>query len=161
MLMKDNKIMGFRGEFDFLSNFHAVSVEWKGFEWPTSENAYQWAKSFVFFSSDFSFAETEKFQNYTPAQAKKEGQKFNIDKKLWNKRKYQIMFEIVKEKFEQNPNLAQKLLDTGDAEIVELNNWGDVYWGVILKDGEYVGDNRLGEILMLVRSSLRGWGLVF
>ena len=47
----------------------------------------------------------------------------------------------------------EKLLDTGNAELQEGNNWGDRYWGVDLKTG--YGENRLGRIIMKVRWASR------
>lgn len=37
------------------------------------------------------------------------------------------MNDAVYEKFKQNPNLAKKLLTTGDEELVEGNYWHDTY----------------------------------
>lgn len=48
-------------------------------------------------------------------------------------------------------DLRKKLLATGDAELVENNTCGDVFWGIC--DG--VGENHLGKILMLVRDRLK------
>lgn len=98
------------------------------------------------------------FRLLRPGKAKVLGGELEI--KGWLDRKFTIMYDLVRAKFEQNPDLAKKLLDTGDEEIVEFNTWGDTYWGVVLKDGKLVGKNRLGEILMLVRSGLRGEGLL-
>uniref|UniRef100_UPI00345E83CD NADAR domain-containing protein n=1 Tax=uncultured Duncaniella sp. TaxID=2768039 RepID=UPI00345E83CD len=50
-----------------------------------------------------------------------------------------------------NPALAEKLIATGDAELVEGNYWHDTVWGVC--DG--VGENHLGKILMRVREELK------
>ena len=54
-------------------------------------------------------------------------------------------------KFNQNPDLLERLLATGEAKIVE-NSPVDYYWGVGL-DGS--GQNMLGVILMEVREKLR------
>ena len=59
-------------------------------------------------------------------------------------------------KFTQNPGLLDKLLATGDAELVEGNTWGDQVWGVC--DG--VGENHLGKTLMRIRSELRNKGVM-
>lgn len=58
--------------------------------------------------------------------------------------------EICKAKFSQNPDLADKLVATKDAELIEGNTWGDRIWGVC--DG--IGENRLGKILMRVRAEM-------
>lgn len=61
------------------------------------------------------------------------------------------MYEVCRAKFLQNPDLADKLVATGDAELIEGNTWGDTVWGVCNGSGE----NRLGEILMRVRSEIQ------
>lgn len=40
---------------------------------------------------------------------------------------------------------------TGDAELIEGNNWGDTFWGVCNGRGE----NMLGKLLMEIRDYLR------
>lgn len=61
------------------------------------------------------------------------------------------MLRVVWEKFNQNPSYAERLLDTYPLKLRELNNWGDRYWGMVKVDGEWVGDNELGLVLLLVR----------
>ena len=61
------------------------------------------------------------------------------------------MREIVEAKFEQNPQLREMLLATGDAYLEEGNTWGDRTWGTV----NGVGANNLGRILMDVREGLR------
>lgn len=36
----------------------------------------------------------------------------------------------------QNEELKQKLLATGNEELVEGNNWGDTFWGMVNEVGE-------------------------
>ena len=64
--------------------------------------------------------------------------------------KVKLMFDLVTEKFKQNPELKQKLLETGNQELIEGNTWNDTFWGVC--NGQ--GQNWLGKILMLVRSEI-------
>ena len=61
------------------------------------------------------------------------------------------MFDVVALKFKQNLFLAEKLLKTGDEELIEGNDWNDCYWGVCQGKGE----NKLGQILQRIRSELR------
>ena len=53
-------------------------------------------------------------------------------------------------KFTQHPELAKKLLDTGDAELIYTNTCGDDSWGIV----EGKGENNLGKVLMKVRDRL-------
>ena len=61
------------------------------------------------------------------------------------------MKEIVRAKFEQHPELTEKLLATGDTYLEEGNTWGDRIWGTV--NGQ--GANNLGRILMEVREELK------
>src|SRR5690606_2896565 len=86
----------------------------------------------------------------TPAGAKRAVRRVTL-RKDWNSVRLRVMLTLVRAKFTQNPDLAAKLLATGDAALIEGNTWGDRFWGVC--DGH--GDNHLGKILMQVRHELR------
>ena len=61
-------------------------------------------------------------------------------------------------KVEQHPELAQKLLETGDELIVEdctkRQRGTGLFWGAALVDGEWRGENWLGKLWMELRASL-------
>lgn len=137
-----NPILEFRGSFDFLSNFYVCKVTWMGIEWPSSENAYQAAKCHA-------PEEWHRFVDLTPGQAKKLGQRIKM-REDWDQVKYDIMLDIVREKFMQNIDLMEKLLATGNAPLQEGNWWGDRYWGVS-PAGSGNGKNNLGKILESIR----------
>ena len=46
--------------------------------------------------------------------------------------------------------MTRALMDTGDAELIEGNNWNDTFWGVCNNAGE----NNLGKLLMKIRAAL-------
>ena len=55
---------------------------------------------------------------------------------------------LLRQKFsDQNKVLKEKLLATGEAEIVEGNDWDDTFFGVC----NGVGENQLGKLLMKIR----------
>ena len=85
----------------------------------------------------------------SPVIAKRIGRKVNL-RADWEDVKCDIMKELLKKKFE-NAELAEKLLATGDMELVEGNNHGDRFWGMV----NGVGKNMLGKLLMEVRDDLR------
>jgi predicted NAD-dependent protein-ADP-ribosyltransferase YbiA (DUF1768 family) len=59
-------------------------------------------------------------------------------------------------KFSQNPDLLKKLIDTGDAKLVEASD-RDAYWGGILPDSK----NKLGLFLEELRENYRNSNQVF
>jgi ribA/ribD-fused uncharacterized protein len=133
-----DEIRGFKGEYRWLSNFWPVEVELNDMAFPTVENAYQAAK--------FSIGERKPFQKMTPLQAKKRGRLVEL-RSDWEDIKMDVMLGLLEQKFMCNSEMRDRLLDTGDALIVEDNTWGDRFWGVC--DGE--GENHLGRIIMSIR----------
>ncbi len=82
--------------------------------------------------------------------AKRKGQRVTI-REDWDKIKRRIMFKLVMDKFTRDESLKTKLLETGNALLVEENTWGDTYWGICNGNGK----NHLGKILMRARRELR------
>ncbi len=62
-------------------------------------------------------------------------------------------------KLEQHPDLRQKLIETGDAIIIEDCTTHDReaarIWGQVKVNGEWVGQNVLGQLWMELRTELR------
>lgn len=140
------EIMVFRGKYQFLSNMYSAPFEWDGRTYKNSEAAFQSAKS-------LDPEVRDEFSEMTGVVAKREGKRVLL-RRDWEEVKDDIMEEVVREKFLQNPDLLKKLIDTGDMELVEGNRWHDRYWGVDLVSGE--GENHLGIILMRIREELGG-----
>ncbi len=136
------KIEGFQGEYRWLSNFWAVEVMLADISYPSVEHAYQAAKTFNAIDRN-----TINFAN-TPSIAKQMGKRVTL-RPDWNQVKLDIMLELLRQKFSKDP-LKQKLLETEDAEIIEVNWWRDTYWGVYNGNGE----NHLGRLIMRVRKEL-------
>lgn len=132
----------FKGEFYFLSNFYESDVTYGGITYRNNEAAFQAQKTTNKFIR-------MKFHQLNPSDAKKLGRQVQL-REDWEQIKDQVMYEICKAKFEQNLDLRAKLLATGDEILVEGNTWRDRIWGAV----HGVGENRLGRILMRVRSEL-------
>jgi ribA/ribD-fused uncharacterized protein len=141
-------ILSFWGKNRFLSNFYPAEFVWDNIVWKHSEGAYQAAKS-LNREVRLEIAAMEK-----PGATKRIGKRMDI-RPDWNEVRDQIMYEIVLEKFRQNPELKTKLLATGDAHLEEGNTWNDRYWGVC-PVGSGNGENKLGKTLMRVRQELGG-----
>lgn len=134
----------FFGEFRFLSNFWPVQVSYEGKEYPSVEHAYVAAKTL-----DNDIREQISKES-SPGLVKKIGRQITL-RKDWEDIKLEVMHNLVNQKFSLNPELKEKLLSTGDLDLVEGNSWGDTFWGVCKGKGE----NHLGKILMKVRKELR------
>ncbi len=123
-----------------MSNFHDSPLVYDNLTWSTAEHAYQAAKT------DNVSQKSAIYRIDRPGDAKKMGKVVTV-RADWEEIKLGVMYDIVKAKFDQNPDLREMLLATEDAEIVEGNWWGDTFWGVC----KGVGENHLGKILMRVR----------
>jgi ribA/ribD-fused uncharacterized protein len=160
----DNRILFYKRDaenFGFLSNFYPTAVEIEGQKWLTVEHYYQSQKS-----SDSEYRDAIR-QAATPGKAKRLGAApgssqhgsnqswFHRNGKLhredWDEVKVEVMRSALVAKFRQHPDLAERLLETGDAEIVE-ESATDFYWGAG-HDGQ--GLNWLGRLLMELRSHLK------
>ena len=137
-----NVIDSFRGEFDWLSNFYQCQVEFEGMNFSNVEAAFQAAKC-------LDMKERERFFGLSGGQAKRLGRRVEL-RSDWEEVKIDIMRQVLKSKFTQNPELREKLIATGDTELIEGNNWNDTFWGVCRGKGR----NHLGKLLMEVRAEL-------
>jgi ribA/ribD-fused uncharacterized protein len=138
----EQKIDLFRGENFFLSNFYDVEVTYNGLTFKNSEAAFQAQKT-------LSQVAREAFTKMTAMESKRRG-KMVVLRDDWDLVKEQIMYEICVEKF-KNPVMRAKLLATGDRELIEGNTHGDRIWGQV----NGYGENKLGKILMRIRSEIR------
>ena len=126
-------------EHRFLSNFYPATIQHEGLVYPTVENAYQAAKC-------LDPKERLPFLRCGPGTAKRLGRAVYC-RPDWERVKLRTMAILLRIKFLSRP-LRQQLLDTGDAELIEGNTWGDTYWGVYQGNGF----NHLGQLLMMERS---------
>ena len=144
-------IRDLQGEHRFMSNFAPLKrpVTLDGVDYPTVEHAYQAAKF-----ADPKVREIIRAAK-TPGEAKKLGRSLAQQQEMipdFDTRKVAIMEDLVRQKFERNPELKKQLAETEDLPIEEGNYWGDEFWGVTRDKG---GENQLGEILQRVRDLSR------
>lgn len=137
-------INSFQGENRFLSNFWNSPIQYDGLTYQNAEAAFQAAKC-------INPAEKTQFTSMIKAgDAKYAGKRVKL-RPDWENVKIGIMTDILRIKFAPGSDLADKLLKTGDAELIEGNTWKDDFWGVY--NGR--GRNELGKILMKIRAELR------
>ena len=138
-------IQSFRGEHFFLSNFFPSRICIDGKWYGTNEHWYQASKA-------ESEADHERVRLApTAAVAKKIGRSIKI-RSDWDQIKDGVMRRGLSAKFAV-PELRERLLATGDAELIELNTWHDEIWGIDIKTGK--GENRLGKMLMQIREEIK------
>lgn len=139
------------------SNWYQCSFELWGRKFTSSEQALMYKKAVLF--NDYESAE-KIIELNDPASQKQTGRKVkNYDDKIWSANRYNIMVEILCQKFE-DPILRKKLLSTGNRLMVEASPH-DTIWGVglhendssILEDKNWKGMNLLGKALMEVRKA--------
>lgn len=142
-------ITSFEGKYSFLSNFYACQTEYHNVKYPTSEHAYQAAKT----ANPIQKEAIRKAD--TPDDAKRLGRRVEI-KSNWDEIKDEVMYEIVSNKF-KNKRMQAKLLATENEILVEGNYWHDNYWGSCIcpKCLQKPKGNVLGKILMRVRKELK------
>lgn len=134
-------IDNFTGKNYFLSNFSHSKIKMNGLTFNNGEAA---------FHSHKDPSRVSEFVGLNPSAAKKLGRSVKL-REDWEEVKDHIMYQVTVAKFSQNTHLKERLLATGDKDLVEGNNWNDKYWGVC--DGE--GKNMLGRILVLTRNYLK------
>ena len=144
-----NEIRGFRGEYQFLSNFYPSRIVFGDLIFDNVEAAFQAAKC-------QNYTDRLMFQGLTGAEAKKLGRRVNL-RSDWEQAKIPIMTELVRQKFGGDPALLDKLIATGDAILVEENMWHDNFYGdcVCTRCRRIPGQNKLGLILMEVRRQIQ------
>lgn len=144
-------ITAFDGEYRWLSNFWPCNLPPMYDIVPrTVEHAYQASKTD---SLDYAM---QILSQPRAGAAKRLGKGATL-RPGWELMKLDVMKQLIVYKFDDhNPELQQRLLATGDAELIEGNTWGDTFWGCTNHgNGIWFGDNHLGKILMVVRMTLR------
>ncbi|KAI6656950.1 Riboflavin biosynthesis protein PYRR, chloroplastic-like [Oopsacas minuta] len=132
-----------------LTNFYPCSnLVIDNMIWPTTEHYFQACKfagtPYVYFVSQlqaprdaFDFSRNPGVQRWVRTN--------------WPKIKMQVMLKALRCKFNQNIDLAQILIRTGEKLIFEHTK-NDKFWG---DGGDGKGMNKLGELLMVVRTELQ------
>lgn len=139
----------FQNEYRFLSNFWRAQIRMRGVIYPSTEHAFQAAKT-------LDMDERAKIAKLSSArEAKHAGYKVKL-RDDWEQIKLKVMEALVYFKFKNHPHLLDKLLATGDGQLIEGNTWHDNYWGVCSCSKCHLkgGKNHLGHILMKVREQL-------
>jgi ribA/ribD-fused uncharacterized protein len=144
-------IAEFRGRFRFLSNFWSTDIWFEGVCYPSLEHAFQAAKTLDPEDREWIRRATSPKQAKRRGGRRGEGGRRITLRSDWEAVKVELMRELIGIKFARGSELAERLLATGEGELVEGNWWGDRFWGVC--DGR--GENWLGRLLVECRAALR------
>ena len=142
-------IVEFDGQYAFLSNFYSSPFIYEGIVYPTNEHFFQAMKT-LDIDERKKIAAAE-----TPGKAKRMGRNVQL-RSDWEKVKVYYMELGLRLKF-ANKALAEKLIATGDEELIEGNWWCDQTWGSCNcpKHIRTPGRNLLGMLLMELRKELQ------
>ena len=129
--------------------------------------SYRWTEQFMMAEKARLFNDDEADQKImkagSPNECKKLGRTVkNFDPVLWDEKKFGIVCQGNLAKFQQNPELLAKLMETKDSILVEASPY-DKIWGIGLtakkakeiNPEDWPGENLLGKALMKVREELR------
>jgi ribA/ribD-fused uncharacterized protein len=126
----------------FLSNSSNHTFLLDGYLWNSVEHYFQ-ANKYI---NNYSYFK-EALNAETPKAAFHIGRKYPIPEN-WKEIREHIMFKALLAKFKYNEDIRVKLLNTENKKLIK-DNQNDNYWGAGSSNS---GQNRLGELLMLVRS---------
>lgn len=135
------------GDFEFLRNDYCCRGLFHGTtEYPSVEHAFQAEKT----TDDI--IKLKILYSANGRDARKLGRSIPLSPN-WDSDKLQVMEKLLRIKFseEYNPELMQKLLDTGDKDLM-MSHPKDYFWGTGA-DGS--GQNMLGQLLMRIRNDLK------
>lgn len=164
-------ILKFRQEFCYLSNFNVLKnkIHYLGYDYISVEAGYMAQKC-----DDVAwkqYCSTISPIGNAQSEMKKAAYKVDLVKDFRDKQ-LKIMLDLLRLKFRNNPELANKLVATYPRMIMEGNVWNDRYWGATIPKQNlsdnveleklyekfpqyfYVGQNYLGRLLMKVRDDL-------
>jgi ribA/ribD-fused uncharacterized protein len=156
---KDKSVL-FHGKDSFLSNFHPAPFELDGESYTGSEQFFQYKKAVRIGDKDVA---SKILSTDNPIEQMRLGRKLLYTEDQWNDEAAEQHMEVaVKAKFQQNPELKKKLLETGQKMLIECNVH-DSYWGngrsLYDKDAKeqtkWKGKNKMGEVLCRVRETLK------
>ncbi len=138
------EIEKFEKEYEFLSNGYPSPIEYEGVTYPNAEAAFQAARC-------KNSMDRYRFLKCDRNRAKMIASRVS-PRDDWEEVKVVVMEEILRKKFEQSPELAKKLLETGKALLIFGNGGKDKFWGMDLYSS--IGENHLGNLLMKIRSEI-------
>lgn len=157
-----HKMIGFHNpdeKYGFLSNWYISDFIIDGVNFSSMEQYMMYKKAILFQDNEIA---KEILNTQDVGKIKALGRQVkNYDDVVWNGRRQLIIYEGLLEKFRQNQDLREKLMETGDDILAECSVQ-DKIWGIGLSMtdqkrfslSQWRGQNLLGFTLMEVREKL-------
>lgn len=146
------KVKAYNG---WLSNMSAFPVIYENTTWKNAEALFQ---ALRFPDGDI---RTQIYEEKSPMSAKMIAKKHVENMTVVQRGPQDVdnMLLVLMHKLKTNPNLCYRLRETGDAQIIEDvtargSSESNDFWGARQMNGEWVGENMLGELWMLLRTML-------
>lgn len=152
--MKEYLITSVKSETGYLSNMYSSPIDYDGKKFLTCEALFQWLR----FPKNPE-VQQEIYEARSPMAAKMKALKYKdlLQRENWDESEDDIdrMRLCLKLKFDQHPELKDKLLNTKDGIIIEDVSSRDResarFWGCVRVNGYWKGRNVLGKLLMELR----------
>ncbi len=146
-IISTSTILFYEGPHYYLSNFSSFAIIIEGEIWMTVEHAYQASK----FPAERSEIRT-RIQRALSAHDAKQIAKAHKGEACpdWDKRKLSVMEALLRTKLEQHSYVRRKLLETGNAKLVE-DSPKDSFWG---RGPDWGGLNHLGRLWERIRAEV-------
>lgn len=146
-------------DYGWLGCMSPYAIIWDGRRYPTAEHLFQCLRF-----RNFPHVQDSILLERSPMMAKRVARKHRAQLNrgnLWDQSPDDIamMRQCLASKVGQHGELAERLLRTGDALLVEDCTARDYesarFWGAVRKDGKWHGQNVLGCLWMELRGELR------
>lgn len=141
----------FRERLPLLSNMANVPMKVNGKEFTCVEAAFQSFKAVL------AGEDVDRFVGINGFEAKRLGKTVNLKGTgtldIWESVKVDIMEQLLYIKV-QDHRVKAMLMSATDDELVENNNWGDTFWGVVERNNCLVGQNMLGKLWQSVKQKV-------
>ncbi len=141
--------------YGWLGNMYASPIQFEGKEWLTTEALFQ---ALRYDSEEIREAiRKEK----SPMGAKMKAKSFKSQMRVvpMGEEDVDNMKKVVRMKFKQHTILKSKLIITGEHILVEnignRNGERHLFWGMKKVNGEWIGNNMMGKILMEIRDEMK------
>ncbi len=136
-------IAEFKGKYEFLSADFPCDIVINGITYPTATNYFCALKA----TSD---GMRKKIARLSPNKARQKLAMLPPNDDYDNNKEY-YLYIANKAKFEQHQDLKNKLIETGNSELINTVTYRDEWAGI--RNG--IGENKLGIVLMKIREEYK------